>query len=441
MRVVELAGIGPGPFAAMMLADMGAEVLRVDRAAAVGEPAPTWDVNARGRRSVGVDLKHPDGRETVLRLVERADALIEGFRPGVTERLGLGPDDCLARRPSLVYGRMTGWGQEGPLAQDAGRDIDYLALSGTLAMIGRAGEPPVPPLTLVGDFGGGGMLLAFGIVCGVLEAARSGRGQVVDAAMVDGAALLAGMMHGLRADGQWGERGTNLLDSGAWFYEVYETADGRYVSVGAIDPRARAEVLRVTGLADDAGGVAADGALPDPDDRAAWPAMKARMAAVVRTRTRDEWVAAFAGTDACVAPVLDPGEAPDHPHLRARGTFTEVDGVVQPARRPASAAPRRRSPARRLRRASTPTRPWPTGASRPTRSRRSAPPAPSADADTTDRTWSDSSSRRGSDEVRRCQRRATDTSTAARALLGLSRARFRQAPLSLDARSCENCGK
>jgi alpha-methylacyl-CoA racemase len=334
LRVVELAGIGPGPFAAMMLADMGAEVLRVDRAAAVGEPAPTWDVNARGRRSVGVDLKHPDGRDTVLRLVERADALIEGFRPGVTERLGLGPDDCLARRPSLVYGRMTGWGQDGPLAQDAGRDIDYLALSGTLAMIGRAGEPPVPPLTLVGDFGGGGMLLAFGVVCGVVEAARSGRGQVVDAAMVDGAALLAGMMHGLRADGQWGERGTNLLDSGAWYYEVYETADGRYLSVGAIDPRARAEVLRVTGLADEADGAGHVTPVDDADDRSAWPAMKARMAAVVRTRTRDEWVAAFAGTDACVAPVLDPGEAPDHPHLRARGTFTEVDGVVQPAPAP-----------------------------------------------------------------------------------------------------------
>ena len=331
LRVVELAGIGPGPFAAMMLADMGAEVLRVDRAAAVGEPAPVWDVNARGRRSVGVDLKHPDGPEIVLRLVERADALIEGFRPGVTERLGLGPDECLARRPRLVYGRMTGWGQDGPLAQTAGRDITYLALSGTLSMIGRAGEPPVPPLTLVGDFGGGGMLLAFGIACGVVEAARSGRGQVVDAAMIDGAALLAGMMHGLRADGQWGDRGTNLLDSGAWFYEVYETADGRYVSIGAIDPRAQAEVLRVTGLADDVDGA---GPVPAGDDRASWPATKARVAAVMRTRTRDEWTAAFAGTDACVAPVLDPGEAPDHPHLRARGTFTEVGGVVQPAPAP-----------------------------------------------------------------------------------------------------------
>ena len=331
LRIVELAGIGPGPFAAMMLADMGAEVLRVDRAQAVGEPAPAWDVNARGRRSVGIDLKHPQGRDAVLRLVERADALIEGFRPGVTERLGLGPDECLARRPTLVYGRMTGWGQGGPHAQAAGRDINYVALSGTLAMIGRAGEPPVPPLTLVGDFGGGGMLLAFGVVCGVVEAARSGRGQVVDAAMVDGAALLAGMMHGLRAAGQWGERGTNLLDSGAWFYEVYETADGRYVSLGAIDGGSRAELLRRIGLADDVDG---GGPVPDADDRASWPAMKARVAALMRTRTRDEWCALLEGTDACFAPVLDPGEAPEHPHLRERGTFTEVGGVVQPAPAP-----------------------------------------------------------------------------------------------------------
>ncbi len=329
--MIELAGIGPGPFAAMMLADMGAEVLRVDRAQAVGEPAPRWDVNARGRRSVGIDLKHPQGRDAVLRLVERADALIEGFRPGVTERLGLGPDDCLARQPTLVYGRMTGWGQDGPHAQAAGRDINYVALSGTLSMIGRAGEPPVPPVTLVGDFGGGGMLLAFGIVCGVVEAARSGRGQVVDAAMVDGAALLAGMVHGLRADGQWGERGTNLLDSGAWFYEVYETADGRYVSLGAIDARSRAELLDRIGLADDVDG---EGPVPDADDRASWPAMKARVAARIRTKSRDEWSALLEGSDACFAPVLDPDEAPDHVHVRARGTFTEVDGVVQPAPAP-----------------------------------------------------------------------------------------------------------
>jgi alpha-methylacyl-CoA racemase len=305
-RIVELAGIGPGPFAAMMLSDMGAEVLRVDRHQAVGEPAARWDVNARGRRSVGVDLKHPEGREVVLRLVERADALIEGFRPGVTERLGLGPDDCLARQPTLVYGRMTGWGQDGPWAQMAGRDIDYIALAGTLGMMGPGDAPPVPPLTLVGDFGGGGMLLAFGIVCGLL----AGEGQVVDAAMLDGAALLAAMFHGMRADGRWGERGTNLLDGSQWFYATYETADGGHVAVGAIDPRAQAAVLAELGV--------------EPDG----------VADAFRTRTRDEWAAAFEGTDACVAPVLDPDEAPSHPHLQARGTFTEVDGIVQPAPAP-----------------------------------------------------------------------------------------------------------
>ena len=336
-RIIELAGIGPGPFAAMMLSDMGAEVLRVDRADAVADDpsapgeAPLWDVNARGRRSVGVDLKRAAGRDLVLRLVERADGLIEGFRPGVTERLGLGPTDCLARNPRLVYGRMTGWGQDGPAAQDAGRDVNYLALSGTLSLIGRRGEPPVPPLNLVADFGGGGLLLAFGMVCALLEATRSGAGQVVDAAMVDGAALLAGMVHGLRADGRWGERGTNLLDSGAWFYEVYECADGRHLSVGAIDDRARAALLAATGLADDADG---GGPVPDAADPATWPAMKARLAAVLRTRDRDEWCAVLDGADACVAPVLTPDEAVAHPHLVARATFCEVGGVVQPAPAP-----------------------------------------------------------------------------------------------------------
>jgi alpha-methylacyl-CoA racemase len=332
-RIVELAGIGPGPFAAMMLSDMGAEVLRVDRAQAAddGAAAPLWDVNARGRRSVGVDLKHPLGREVTLRLVERADALIEGFRPGVTERLGIGPDDCLARQPRLVYGRMTGWGQSGPYAQAAGRDINYVALSGTLSMIGRLGEPPVPPLNLIGDFGGGGLLLAFGIVCGLLEASRSGAGQVVDAAMVDGAALLAGMIHGLRATGDWRERGTNLLDSGAWFYEVYETADGGYVSVGAIDPQSCAELLRRTGLADDVDG---GGPVPDQSDRDSWPAMKRRMAALFRTKTRDEWTALLEGTDVCFAPVLSADEAARHPHNMERATFTTVGGVVQPAPAP-----------------------------------------------------------------------------------------------------------
>jgi alpha-methylacyl-CoA racemase len=331
-RIVELAGIGPGPFAAMMLSDMGAEVLRVDRAAAVGTPAPLWDVNARGRRSVAVDLKHPDGREVVLRLVERADALIEGFRPGVTERLGVGPEDCLARRPSLVYGRMTGWGQSGPYAQSPGRDVNYLALSGTLSMIGRAGEPPVPPVNLLADFGGGGMLMAFGIVCGIDQASRTGVGQVVDAAMIDGAALLASAVYGLRAGsdwGPWGERGTNLLDSGAWFYEVYETADGGFVSVGAIDAGACAELVERIGLSDDGAGP-----VPDQLDRSTWPAMKARVASCFRTRTRDEWCALLEGTDVCFAPVLDPAEAPEHPQLRERATFTEVAGVVQPAPAP-----------------------------------------------------------------------------------------------------------
>ncbi len=333
-RIVELAGIGPGPFAAMMLSDMGAEVLRVDRADAVSDrmERPAWDVNARGRRSVGVDLKHPEGREVVLRLVEQADALIEGFRPGVTERLGLGPDDCLARQPALVYGRMTGWGRSGPYAPAAGRDINYVALSGTLSMIGRAGEPPVPPLNLVGDFGGGGLLLAFGIVCGILESASSGVGQVVDAAMVDGAALLAGMMHGLRAAGQWGDRGTNLLDTGAWYYEVYETADGGFVSLGAIDQRSRAELLRLLRLPDD--GELGEAAAGPARVTGSGPVTKERVAALIRTRTRDEWCALLEGTDTCFAPVLDPGEAPQHPHNRERGTFTEVDGVVQPAPAP-----------------------------------------------------------------------------------------------------------
>lgn len=325
LRVIELAGIGPGPFAAMMLSDMGAEVLRIDRADATGAEAPLWDVFARGRRSVGLDLKVPEGRAAVLRLVESADALIEGFRPGVTERLGIGPAECLARQPRLIYGRMTGWGQSGPYAQRAGRDINYLALSGTLAMIGRRGEAPVPPLNLVGDFGGGGMLLAFGIVSGILEAQRSGAGQVVDAAMIDGAALLTGQIHGLRWSGEWAdERGTNLLDSGAWFYEVYETADGRFISLGAIDANAQREVLARVGLA----------ALERAGERAAWAETKSQVAAAFRTKTRDEWCAVFEGADACFAPVLDPDEARDHSHNHERGTFIDVDGVPQPGPAP-----------------------------------------------------------------------------------------------------------
>jgi alpha-methylacyl-CoA racemase len=326
VKIVELAGIGPAPFAGMMLSDMGAEVLRVDRAQAVRSDArpPLTDVLGRGKRSVGVDLKHPDGRETVFRLVERADALIEGFRPGVTERLGIGPDECLARNPRLVYGRMTGWGQEGSYAGMAGHDINYIALSGTLAMIGRAGEKPVPPLNLVGDFGGGGMLLAYGVVCGLFEASRSGQGQVIDAAMVDGAALLASMIHGLRALGMWGERGTNLLDTGAWYYDVYETADGQYVSFGPIEPQFYDEMNRIIGF-DDA---------PQQSNQAVWPATRERMAALIKTRTRVEWTELLEGSDACFAPVLSPDEAMAHPHNVHRGTFTEVGGVPQPAPAP-----------------------------------------------------------------------------------------------------------
>jgi alpha-methylacyl-CoA racemase len=329
VRILEIAGIGPGPFAAMMLADMGAEVLRLDRLGGgrgpAGVPANILD---RGRRSVALDLKHPDAIELVLRLVEGADALTEGFRPGVMERLGLGPDVCLARNPRLVYGRMTGFGQDGPYASMAGHDINYIALAGVLDHIGRRGEAPVPPINLVGDFGGGGMLLAFGVVCALLEASRSGQGQVVDAAMVDGSAVLMAMMHGMRAMGFWTEeRGTNIIDTGAHFYDVYETADGRYVSIGSIEPQFYAELLRLTGLAGEAD-------LPAQMDRTAWPALKERLAGVFRTKTRDEWCRIMEGTDVCFAPVLSMTEAPDHPHNRSRQTFVEVDGVTQPAPAP-----------------------------------------------------------------------------------------------------------
>jgi alpha-methylacyl-CoA racemase len=325
VRVVELAGIGPGPFCAMLLADLGAEVLRVDRPAAARPGWPT--VLARGRRSVAVDLKHPDGAGVVLDLVASADALVEGFRPGVAERLGIGPDACLARNPRLVYGRVTGWGQEGPWRLAAGHDIDYVALAGALHPVGPAGGPPVPPLNLVGDFGGGGMLLALGVVAALLETGRSGTGQVVDAAMVDGAALLTTQFHELLAAGLWREeRGANLLDGGAPFYGVYQTADGRHLAVGALEPQFYAELLRRLGL--DAGD------LPDQLDRDGWPLLRERLAALFRTRTREEWCELLAGTDACVAPVLGFGEAPAHPHNRARGTFVDVGGVVQPAPAP-----------------------------------------------------------------------------------------------------------
>jgi alpha-methylacyl-CoA racemase len=331
VKVIEIQGIGPGPFCGMLLADMGAEVLRVDRAQAVvgGDPAkPPLDTLARGRRSVGVDLKSPDGVEAVLRLVEQADAFIEGFRPGVTERLGIGPDDCLARNPRLVYGRMTGWGQDGPYAPTAGHDINYIALAGALEPLGRKGEKPVPPLNLVGDFGGGGLILAYGIVCALLEAKTSGQGQVIDAAMVDGAAVLTTFIYGLRAMGFWqDERGTNLLDTGAHFYDTYETADGKYVSIGSIEPQFYAELLRLTGLDQEE--------LPGQMDRGQWPAMRDRLTTLFKTKTRDEWDAILESSpDVCYAPVLSMAEAPDHRHNKQRGTFVEVGGVVQPAPAP-----------------------------------------------------------------------------------------------------------
>ncbi|MEO5770663.1 MAG: CaiB/BaiF CoA-transferase family protein [Burkholderiaceae bacterium] len=330
LRVLEFEAIGPGPFAGMMLADMGADVLRVDRTEDAGlglASARANDVMLRGRRSVTLDLKTPGGREAALQLAARADALIEGFRPGVMERLGLGPDTLLARNPKLVYGRITGWGQTGPLAARAGHDINYIALAGVLASIGRAGQAPVPPLNLVGDFGGGGMLLAFGMACGVIEARSSGRGQVIDAAMVDGAGLLATMFAGLRADGLWqDERGVNALDSGAPWYDSYETLDGLFVAIGAIEPKFYAALIERLGL------VAAT--LPPQDDRSRWPELRARFADAFRARTRDAWCAVFEGSDACFAPVLSAAEAAAHPHLRARRSHVCIDGLEQSAPAP-----------------------------------------------------------------------------------------------------------
>ena len=331
IKVLEIAGIGPGPFAAMLLADLGADVLRIDRADRVSATTPEWpnlDVLNRGRRSVGIDLKSEAGVEALLELVEQADVLIEGFRPGVTERLGFGPDVCLARNERLVYGRMTGWGQDGPYAQAAGHDINYIALAGALESIGRAGEPPLPPLNLVGDFGGGGMFLVVGVLGALVERQRSGQGQVVDAAMVDGAAILMTMFHAFRAMGIWAdERGTNLLDTGAHFYEVYETADAKFVSVGSIEPQFYAQLVELSGLG-------ADGDLPHQMDKGQWPSLKERLAAIFKTKTRDEWCAVMEHTDVCFAPVLSMVEAPAHPHNVHRQTFVEVDGVTQPAPAP-----------------------------------------------------------------------------------------------------------
>lgn len=343
VRVVELAGLGPAPFCAMYLADLGATVLRIDRPTAAppyptmdgqgevgrhgGRPNP-YDLLNRNRAGVGIDLRSEEGLELVLELVEGADVLVEGFRPGVAERLGIGPDVALGRNPRLVYGRMTGWGREGPLAPRAGHDLDYLALSGALAHIGRAGQPPTPPLNLVADFGGGGMLLVAGVLAALVERSTSGEGQVVDAAMVDGAALLMAPLFGAWASGFWsGERGTNLLDSGAPFYDCYECSDGGWVAVGALEPQFYAELL-------DGLGLAGDPSLPEQHDQSRWDELRTRFAETFRTRARDEWAEHFAERDACVAPVLDMGEAPTHPHAIARRAFHDLGGVPHPAAAP-----------------------------------------------------------------------------------------------------------
>jgi alpha-methylacyl-CoA racemase len=327
LRVVELAAIGPGPYCGMLLGDLGADVVRVERVRGGGELSEWHRVLNRGRRSIAVDLKRAAGVEVVLRLADGADALIEGFRPGVAERLGVGPEACWARNPRLVYGRITGWGQDGPLAHAAGHDINYIALTGALHAIGRAKGPPTPPLNLI-EFGAGGLLLAFGVLCAVLSARTSGRGQIVDAAIVDGSASLLAMLCALRAAGRWSdERGTNVLDSGAPFYDVYPCADGKYVAVGALEEPFYRELLRGLGLVDDAN-------LPDRGDPARWPELRARLAERFAARPRDDWTATFAGTDACVTPVLSLPEAAEHPHLRRRQTYVAADGIVQPAPAP-----------------------------------------------------------------------------------------------------------
>ncbi|WP_171052832.1 CaiB/BaiF CoA transferase family protein [Streptomyces marianii] len=328
VRVVELAGIGPGPFAAMLLADLGADVVRVDRPGGSGLAIdPAHDLTNRNKRSVLIDLKADGGAERVLDLVERADVLIEGYRPGVAERLGVGPEECHARNPELVYGRMTGWGQEGPLAQRAGHDIAYIAITGTLGMIGKADEAPAVPANLVGDYAGGSLYLVIGVLA-ALQHARTpgGTGQVVDAAIVDGAAHLATMIHGMMAAGGWQDRrGANLLDGGCPFYGNYETADGRYMAVGALEQQFYDEFIRLLGI---------EGEAPARKDFSRWGELRAAVAERFRTRTRDEWTAVFEGSDACVAPVLSLREAPAHPHLAARGTFTDDGGITQPAPAP-----------------------------------------------------------------------------------------------------------
>jgi alpha-methylacyl-CoA racemase len=349
VRVIEIASLAPAPFGCMILADLGADVLRVDRAERCGPQARApLDPLSRGRRSIGLNLKDPAAIDLLLRLTVEADVLVEGFRPGVAERLGFGPQACAERNPRLIFGRMTGWGQDGPLALTAGHDIDYIAISGALGMVGRAGQAPVPPVNLLGDFGGGGMLLALGILAALVERASSGLGQVVDAAMVDGSALLTSFVYGLRAAGGWQDvRGVNLLDGGAPFYDTYATADGEYMAVGALEPQFYAALLAGLGLT--------DAGLPGQHDRDGWPELRRRFAATFAGRTRADWEQVFADTDACVSPVLSLAEAPVHPHARSREAFVEVNGVTQPA------------PAPRFGR---------TAASQP-----AAPPRPGADTD------------------------------------------------------------
>ncbi len=325
LKIIELAGIGPGPFCGMMLSDMGAEVIRVDRTG--GHGGRSKDVLTRGRKSIAVDLKSDAGKEVILKLCEGADAIFEGFRPGVTERLGLGPGECMARNPRLVYGRMTGWGQDGPMAQAAGHDINYISLAGALHAIGAKGEKPVPPLNLVGDFGGGGMVLAFGLVCAILEAQKSGSGQVVDTAMVDGAAILMSMFYSMKAAGVWtDERGDNMLDGGAHFYDSYETSDGKYISIGSIEPQFYALLLEKAGLDKEQ--------FAPQMDRKQWPALKSKITEAFKGKTRDEWCEIMEGSDVCFAPVLSLSEVPDHPHNKARNAYVEIDDVVQPAPAP-----------------------------------------------------------------------------------------------------------
>jgi alpha-methylacyl-CoA racemase len=325
LRVIELEGLGPAPFCGMMLADMGAEVISVARRTN-NDPRP-GAVSERGKKSIALNLKDPDAIECILKLCETADVLIEGFRPGVTERLGIGPDACMARNPKLVYGRMTGWGQTGPLAKVAGHDLNYIALSGALHAMGRADERPTPPLNLVGDFGGGGMMLAFGIMCAVFEAQRSGKGQVIDTSMVDGAAALMHMMYAWMAQGQWQDkRASNMLDGAAHFYDTYETKDGKFISIGSIEPQFYAMLLEQTGVDKNE--------FAPQLDPTQWPALKNKLIDIFKRKTRDEWCAIMEGTDVCFAPVLSMLEAPGHPHNKERGTFLTIDGVLQPAPAP-----------------------------------------------------------------------------------------------------------